>query len=183
MAAKLQKKALQVLAEAKEPDSPQREKALRYLWEMAEKIEFNYAWKERIEGYKMRMYYSLVTRPDMREAWQNYVQDPDRQKRVCHVAATYAITKMEQWRESTTQVEELNRVVLNMATRELKKLQAYFGKTAEEEILKYDGNTIAANLMDSVWYDLQMIRINGSLVGAILGALIYLVMYAVKGGA
>lgn len=90
---------------------------------------------------------------------------------------------MEQWRESTTQVEELNRVVLNMATRELKKLQAYFGKTAEEEILKYDGNTIAANLMDSVWYDLQMIRINGSLVGAILGALIYLVMYAVKGGA
>lgn len=183
VAAKLQKKALAVLEEAKQPDSPQREKALRYLWELAEKIEFNYAWKERIENYKMRMYHSLVTRPDMREAWQAYVQDQDRQNRVCHVAATYAISKMEQWRESTTQVEQLNRVVLNMAARELQKLQRWFGKTAEEEIMKYDGNTIAANLMDSVWYDLQMIRINGSLVGAVLGALIYLVMYAVKGGA
>lgn len=179
----LQKKCLAMLEEAKQPDSEQRKKALQYLWEVAEKIEFNAKWKSRIERYKVRMYRNLVSRPDMREAWQAYVQDADRQKRVCTVAANYVIGKMENWRTSTTQIEEMNRVVLNMATGELKKLQTWFGKTAEEEIMKYDGNYIAANLMDSVWYDLQMIRINGSLVGAVLGAIIYLGMYALKGGA
>lgn len=182
VASLLQKKCLSILAEAKEPDSEQRKKALQYLWELAERIEFNAKWKDRIERYKVRMFRSLVSRPDMQEAWQAYVQDPDRQQRVCNVAATYVIGKMESWRSSTTQVEEMNRVVLNMATGELKKLQVWFGKTAEQEILQYDGNYIAANLMDGVWYDLQMIRINGSLVGAILGALIYLGMYALKGG-
>ena len=41
----------------------------------------------------------------------------------------------------------------------------------------------AEQLENSVWYDLQMIRVNGSLVGAVLGAVIYLAMYAMKGGA
>lgn len=179
----LQKKCLAVLEEAKQPDSEQRKRALKYLWEVAEKIELNAKWRDRIERYKVRMYRNIVSRPDMKEAWQAYVQDPDRQNRVCHTAATFVIDKLEAWRASTTDVEEMNRVILNMATGELKKLQAWFGKTAEAEIMKYDGNVIAANLMDSVWYDLQMIRINGSLVGAVLGAVIYLCMYALKGGA
>ena len=76
----------------------------------------------------------------------------------------------------------MNRAALAFAARELKRLQVWFGKTAEEEIMKYDGQRLAQQLENSVWYDLQMIRVNGSLVGAVLGTVIYLVMYAVKGG-
>ena len=104
-------------------------------------------------------------------------------KRVCKVAANYVINKLESWRQSPDQVEHMNRQALAFVARELKRLQVWFGKTAEQEILKYDGNYLAEQLENSVWYDLQMIRVNGSLVGAILGAVIYLVMYAVKGGA
>lgn len=161
----------------------QRQQALRYLWKQTEKIEFNDEWRQRIDSYKNRMYNSLVTRPDTKEAWQRYVQDPERQKRVCKVAANYVINKLESWRQSPDQVEHMNRQALAFAARELKRLQVWFGKTAEQEILKYDGNYLAEQLENSVWYDLQMIRVNGSLVGAILGAVIYLVMYAVKGGA
>ena len=170
-------------AEAKEDNSLQRQQALRYLWKQTEKIEFNDEWRQRIDSYKNRMYNSLVTRPDTKEAWQRYVQDPERQKRVCKVAANYVINKLESWRQSPDQVEHMNRQALAFAARELKRLQVWFGKTAEQEILKYDGNYLAEQLENSVWYDLQMIRVNGSLVGAILGAVIYLVMYAVKGGA
>ena len=179
----LQDKCLGLLAEAKEENSLQRQQALRYLWKQTDKIEFNEEWRQRIDSYKNRMYNSLVTRPDTKEAWQRYVQDPDRQKRVCKVAANYVLNKLESWRESPDQVEQMNRQALAFAARELKRLQVWFGKTAEQEILKYDGNYLAEQLENSVWYDLQMIRVNGSLVGAILGAVIYLVMYAVKGGA
>jgi uncharacterized membrane-anchored protein YjiN (DUF445 family) len=182
VAMKLQKKALEVLAEAKEPDSPQREKALKYLWEQAERLEINASWQKRIEGYKMRMYQSMATRPDMREAWQRYVSNPDRQQRVCHVAADYAVTRLENWRKSTTNVKQMNRVALAFAARELKRLQGWFGATAEQEILKYDSVYLAQQLESSVWYDLQMIRVNGSFVGAILGTVIFLIMQTAKGG-
>ena len=85
---------------AKEENSLQRQQALRYLWKQTDKIEFNEEWRQRIDSYKNRMYNSLVTRPDTKEAWQRYVQDPDRQKRVCKVAANYVINKLESWRES-----------------------------------------------------------------------------------
>jgi len=76
----------------------------------------------------------------------------------------------------------MNRFVLAMAARELKRLQNWFGATAEKEILKYDGQELADQLESRVWYDLQMIRVNGSLVGAVLGACIYLAMNGLKGG-
>ena len=182
VAEKLQEKCLSLLDDAKREDSPQRKQALNYLWKQTERIEFNGEWHERIDSYKNRMYQSLVTRPDTKEAWQRYVQTPERQKRVCTVAAKYVIGKLERWRQSPDQVEQMNRTALAFAARELKRLQVWFGKTAEQEIMKYDGNYLAQQLESSVWYDLQMIRVNGSLVGAILGAVIYLVMYAVKGG-
>lgn len=182
VATKLQGKALELLAEAKKEDSKQRKQALQYLWKQTEQINFNENWRERIDSYKNRMYQSLVTRPDTREAWQRYVQDPDRQKRVCNVAAKYVIRKLEAWRESPDQIEQMNRTALAFVARELKRLQTWFGKTAEEEIMKYDSDYLAQQLEDSVWYDLQMIRVNGSLVGAVLGTVIFLVMYAAKGG-
>lgn len=178
----LQKKCLDLLEEAKKPDSPQRKQAMNYLWKQTEKIEFKGEWHERIDSYKNRMYQSLVTRPDTKEAWQRYVQNPDRQLRVCRAAAKYVINKVETWRESPSHVEQFNRTALAFAARELKRLQRWFGKTAEEEIMKYDGQYLADQLESSVWYDLQMIRVNGSLVGALLGAVIYVAMYALKGG-
>lgn len=36
---------------------------------------------------------------------------------------------------------------------------------------------------NSVWHDLQMIRINGSLIGAFLGGLSYIAFYWISGGA
>ena len=182
VAEKLSQKFLTVLAEAKQPNSLKREQALRYLWAQTDKIEFNAAWKEGMEGYKNRMYKNLVTRPDTKEAWQRYVQDPDRQKRVCTAAAKYVVGKLEAWRESPDQVEQVNRAALAFVARELKRLQVWFGKTAQQEILQYDSRYLAEQLESRVWYDLQMIRINGSLVGAVLGAIIFFIMYSLKGG-
>ena len=130
----------------------------------------------------MRLFHHVVSRPDMKEAWQRYVQDPDRQNRICRAAATYAIERLEGWKSSDLQVEQMNRMVLALAAKELKRLQNWFGATAEKEILAYDSQELADALESRVWYDLQMIRVNGSLVGAVLGACIFLAMYALKGG-
>lgn len=182
VAGNLQDKFLHLLAAAKKPDSEERRKAMQFIWQQAEKLEMNIAWQDRVEQYKMRLFRYIVARPDMKEAWQRYVQNPDRQNRVCRAAATYAIERLEGFKGSDLQVEQMNRFVLAMAARELKRLQNWFGATAEKEILKYDGQELADQLESRVWYDLQMIRVNGSLVGAVLGACIYLAMNGLKGG-
>ncbi|WP_075573175.1 DUF445 domain-containing protein [Megasphaera coli] len=178
----IQRKIGELLDRAKEPDSPERQRAFEFIREQAERLENNKIWQERVESYKLRFYKHIISCPDMKEAWQHYVLDEDRQSRVCYAAATYAIEKLETWRTSPDQIDQLNRYVLVIAAKELKRLQVWFSTAAEQEILCYDAYELARQLETAIWYDLQMIRINGSLVGGALGTLIYLGMYALKGG-
>jgi hypothetical protein len=178
----LQRKLREKLAQVKVKGTPEREAVVSFIWKQADRLEHNQEWQERIEAYKIRFYRHLISRPDMKEAWQRYVLDEDRQSRVCYSAASYAIERLESWKSSPDQVDQLNRYILALAARELKRVQEWFGKTAEEEILKYDTGVLAKQLESGVWYDLQMIRINGSLVGAALGTLIYIGMFIAKGG-
>ena len=180
VAAGIQRKILEALERAKEPDT--RERAIQFIWAQADRLEHNEIWQERVEAYKIRFYKHIISRPDMKEAWQRYVLDEERQSRVCYSAASYAIEKLEAWRTSPDQVDQLNRYILAIAAKELKRLQEWFGTTAEQEILRYDSYELAKQLESNVWYDLQMIRINGSLVGGALGTAIFFAMYALKGG-
>ena len=182
VAAGIQRKILEALERAKEPDTLERERAIQFIWAQADRLEHNEIWQERVEAYKIRFYKHIISRPDMKEAWQRYVLDEERQSRVCYSAASYAIEKLEAWRTSPDQVDQLNRYILAIAAKELKRLQEWFGTTAEQEILRYDSYELAKQLESNVWYDLQMIRINGSLVGGALGTAIFFAMYALKGG-
>lgn len=182
VAAGIQRKILEALERAKEPDTLERERAIQFIWAQADRLEHNEIWQERVEAYKIRFYKHIISRPDMKEAWQCYVLDEERQSRVCYSAASYAIEKLEAWRTSPDQVDQLNRYILAIAAKELKRLQEWFGTTAEQEILRYDSYELAKQLESNVWYDLQMIRINGSLVGGALGTAIFFAMYALKGG-
>lgn len=178
----LQGKFIEVLEETKRPDSAYRRKAMQFLWQQAERLEMNKEWQSRVESYKMMLFDYIVSRPDLSESWLRYIKNPSRQYRLCHIAADYTVERLEKWRQMDTSVEQMNRAVLAMAVKSLKRLQTWFGATAEQEIMKYDSQVLAIQLQDKVWYDLQMIRVNGSLVGALLGACIFLAMYALKGG-
>ena len=182
VAAGIQRKILEALERAKEPDTLERERAIQFIWAQADRLEHNEIWQERVEAYKIRFYKHIISRPDIKEAWQRYVLDEERQSRVCYYAPSYGIEKLEAWRTSPDQVDQLNRYILAIAAKELKRLQEWFGTTAEQEILRYDSYELAKQLESNVWYDLQMIRINGSLVGGALGTAIFFAMYALKGG-
>jgi|GEM_PF-61210 len=178
----LQHKFLEILDDAKNPDSEYRRKAIHFIWQQAEKLDSNEEWQEAVEQYKMKLYRYMSSQPDITESWQRFCQDPTRQRRLCFSAADYLVQKLESWKQSDIQTEQMNRSVLAMAAKELKRLQSWFGDVAERELMQYDSEVLAAKLEEKVWYDLQMIRVNGSLVGALLGAVIFLVMYGMKGG-
>lgn len=78
--------------------------------------------------------------------------------------------------------KKADRTVLFELARHLPALRKRLGDAAEKALRRYSGEDMAARLEESARKDLQMIRINGSLVGAILGCAGTLLFAAVKGG-
>ena len=65
----------------------------------------------------------------------------------------------------------------------LPAIQQAIGDSAERALSAYSGREMAELIETNVWHDLQMIRVNGSLMGAVLGALSYAAFYGMSGGA
>ncbi len=56
------------------------------------------------------------------------------------------------------------------------------GDSAVDALSAYSGRDMAEIAERGVWHDLQMIRINGSMIGALLGGVSYLAFYITTGG-
>lgn len=61
-------------------------------------------------------------------------------------------------------------------------LHEKIGHSVEQALEGYSGNDMARIAEESTAHDLQMIRVNGSLVGAVLGCAAYLAFYILSGG-
>ncbi len=64
----------------------------------------------------------------------------------------------------------------------LPQVSKAIGDFAAGAISAYSGRDMAEIAERGVWHDLQMIRINGSLIGALLGGVSYLAFYVTTGG-
>ena len=63
----------------------------------------------------------------------------------------------------------------------LQKLNPLIDRVVGEELSRYSPDEITYIIRGKMYYDLQMVRINGSLVGAVLGGLFYGVTLLIKG--
>lgn len=77
----------------------------------------------------------------------------------------------------------MDRWVLYQIVCYLPRIQRMIGESVEKALSGYSGRAMADLIEIHVWQDLQMIRINGSLIGAVLGALSYIGFYGLSGGA
>lgn len=76
-----------------------------------------------------------------------------------------------------------NRFLLKQFAAAAEYLRPLFGHAAERELSKYSGKEMAEMIESKVYGDLQMIRINGSVIGMFLGFLSYILFCAAQGGA
>lgn len=74
------------------------------------------------------------------------------------------------------------RTVLFQVAMSVSSLSSFAGKMAEEVLANYSAETLGKSLSSHVHNDLQMIRINGTLVGGALGGIFYGLALLVKGG-
>ena len=80
------------------------------------------------------------------------------------------------------QMERLEDFMLWQIVPLLRYIRPFVDKAVTSELGSYSPDKISRTIQDKLYNDLQMVRINGSMVGAVLGGGFYLVTLLVKGG-
>ena len=79
-------------------------------------------------------------------------------------------------------MEGLERLLLFESVPLLRKLRPFVDNSVVKELMAYSPEKLSQVIKSKLYHDLQMIRINGSLVGAVLGGLFYVASYLIRGG-
>lgn len=146
----------------------------KVLWLLSE-LERNQEWRNKIEGVKNRWLQDALEDVDMAgdtKAWQGIF------KRAQEEAESYARTLLQ----DKAKMQSLERLLLRQLVPLLRKLRPFVDTSVVRELNAYSPEKLSDLIKGKLYHDLQMIRINGSLVGAVLGGLFYLAALVVQGG-
>ena len=173
----VQKKAVQFLKENESIDS-----ALgRYVWGQAirffNNLETNAEWQAFIEEHKDQWIKMVL------EEWEGKLIDGDTVdwKRLMDIIiGRFNVLGTEILLNSDKQAP-FERFFLLRSIPWLQKLNPLIDKVVGQELSRYSPEEITQIVRGKMYYDLQMVRINGSLVGAVLGGIFYGLYLLIEG--
>jgi uncharacterized membrane-anchored protein YjiN (DUF445 family) len=165
---------------ATEPDHPLRAKAEEGLASLAHDLQHDPVMRERVEGFKADM----LDNPALADWWQGIweqmraammkiARDPD-----AMMAGRFG-EALRQLGETLQQDAELAATINRFARRAAVGAAADYGdaivRLVSETVRGWDARTITGRLENAVGRDLQYIRINGTVVGGLVGLAIHAV--------
>ena len=173
----VQKKAVQFLQDNEDIDSPLG----RYIWGQAirffNNLETNEEWQAFIEEHKDQWVKMVL------EEWEGKLIDGDTLdwvRLMDIVLERFNVLGSEILLNPDKQAP-FERFFLLRSIPWLQKLNPLIDRVVGEELSRYSPDEITHIIRSKMYYDLQMVRINGSLVGAVLGGLFYGVTLLIKG--
>jgi len=165
---------------ASQPDHPLRAKAEEGLAQLAHDLQFDPVMRERVEGFKAEM----LDNPALADWWQGIweqmrgamlkiARDPD-----AMMAGRFG-EALHQLGVTLQEDPELANTINRFARRAAVGTAADYGdaivRLVSETVRGWDAQTITRRLENAVGRDLQYIRINGTLVGGLVGLVIHAV--------
>lgn len=171
----IQRKATEFLRSQESIYSPMGQYVYnKVLWLLSE-LERNKEWRAYIETKKNTWLMDALEDVDMAgdtKAWQGIF------KRAQEEAESYARSLLQ----DKAKMQSLERLLLYQLVPLLRKLRPFVDTSVVRELNSYSPERLADLIKGKLYHDLQMIRINGSLVGAVLGGLFYVAAQLVQGG-
>lgn len=173
----VQKKAVQFLKENESIDS-----ALgRYVWGQAirffNNLETNTEWQAFIEEHKNQWIRMVL------EEWEGKLIDGDTLdwKRLMDIVIDRFNVLGTEILLNPDKQAPFERFFLLRSIPWLQKLNPLIDSVVGQELSRYSPDEITQIVRGKMYYDLQMVRINGSLIGAILGGILYGLTIIVEG--
>jgi uncharacterized membrane-anchored protein YjiN (DUF445 family) len=165
---------------ASQPDHPLRAKAEEGLAQLAHDLQFDPVMRDRVEGFKAEM----LDNPALSDWWQGIweqmrgamlkiARDPN-----AMIAGRFG-EALRQLGTTLQEDAELASTINRFARRAAVGTAADYGdaivRLVSETVRGWDAETITRRLENAVGRDLQYIRINGTLVGGLVGLAIHTV--------
>lgn len=174
---KLQDKAIDYLQANESLDSPLG----RYVWGRIlyffNSLESNESWQNFIEDHKNKWFRLFL------EQWESRLLDGSQVKwdQVFDAVLEKAEGLGQEILEDPSKQVGVERFLLFRLLPILRNLHGYIGQLVGQELEGYSGQDLSRLVRTRLYDDLQIVRINGSLVGAVLGGTIYLLTSLLKG--
>ena len=171
----------QMLAEiGKDPDHPLRAKAEEGLAELAVDLQNDAAVRARVEALKLEVIDNPAMQRWLDGLWESarhsllrYAREPDARRGGGLAEAMQQLGHTLQ--EDATLRETINRFLRRAAVGTAADYGSGIVRLVSETIRSWDARTITRRLENAVGRDLQFIRINGTVVGGLVGVALHAV--------
>lgn len=107
---------------------------------------------------------------------------PKRRHAFAQTLATLAVRWLTAARQDPVRIRKLERLLFVTLAKMLPLVQPYFGTWSQAALAPYSARELSDLIEAKVSDDLQMIRLNGTLIGGVLGAVFYVLGHAMLGG-
>lgn len=178
----VQNKIVELCEDIEDSNSPRYKALCDWLWKWADRLDQDKELQSRVERWKLDLFAKTGWKyRDLALYSERFLLADDR-RRGARWLCTYLVQQAQQWQKNEIAHDRINRYILGVLVDWLYYIQPKLGVAVEQEVSKYSGEQLAALVENKVYYDLQMIRVNGSVVGGLLGAVIFLGLHVMKGG-
>ena len=175
----IRQKAMALADDLGNPESEAAKKMETFFHVLSERMKTGEAFRQKINAAVSAALLALWRRRGV-----DFLADIIRKKKeeIAPVAASDLYNRLRVFLSDPEKCRALDRRMLWWLAPYLPKIRDALGAAAEAALADYSGRDMAHIVENGVWHDLQMIRINGSLIGALLGALSFGLFYFVSGG-
>ncbi len=175
----IRQKAMDIAEDLERPESDAAQKLQSFFCAWSERLETDAALRENVNAAVSSFLLSLWRERGAERSAEMFQCKRDEINRMI-VDAVYA--RIGSFLSNPLKRKALDRRLLWRLVPYLPRIRDALGQAAEAALAGYSGEDMARMAENGVWHDLQMIRINGTLIGALLGALSFGLFYFVSGG-
>ncbi|WP_170291781.1 DUF445 domain-containing protein [Heliobacterium mobile] len=181
LAVRLQKDMENFLAGIHDADHPLRLRLLQRIQEWAEDLRRDPVRQQKVEEWKKRLIERLHLRPMLEEVIQgvrSYKNSAaDEEPKWLKLLRSRFLKLLAEWKGDKEQRQGLDRIIKEFLFLWIDEKHGELGKLVEENLQRISNDELVELIESKAGNDLQMIRINGSIVGGFVGLLIFLLTF------
>ena len=175
----IRQKAMALADDLKNPESEAAKRGETFFRGLLERLKTDEDFRQKVNAVVSAALLSLWRRRGV-DFLGNFLGQ--KKEDIAQMAADDLYGRLCAFLSDSAKCRALDRLLLRRLVSYLPKIRDALGAAAEAALSGYSGRDMAQIVENGVWHDLQMIRINGSIIGALLGALSFGLFYFVSGG-
>lgn len=180
LTSKLQTEALEYLNNIRDPESEQREKLEKLIEKNICDIKNNTSLEEKIESKSTGLLKQASLGQLLTEYLFPYIRNAGQFRKLEQFTESIVDKLIEGFRQSTEDQARLNSYIKNVLVQAINEYHGEIGKLVRAKLNMFSNEMLVEMIEDKAGNDLQIIRINGSVVGGIVGMLLFLMTFWIK---